>query len=68
MISHYEATYLEHSIENMYLKNGITEPQHITIEKITAALNIWIYPSSQKARRMNQQRDYAAYFWIIACP
>ncbi|WP_023990552.1 ImmA/IrrE family metallo-endopeptidase [Paenibacillus polymyxa] len=50
MISHYEATYLEHSIENMYLKNGITEPQHITIEKITAALNIWIYPSSQKSK------------------
>ncbi|MNW53131.1 hypothetical protein D3C74_306800 [compost metagenome] len=50
MISHYEATYLEHSIENLYLKNDITEPQHITIERIAAALNVWIYSSAQRSK------------------
>ncbi|AOK91970.1 ImmA/IrrE family metallo-endopeptidase [Paenibacillus polymyxa] len=50
MISHYQTTYLEHCIENIYLKNGITEPQHITIDKITETLDIWIYSLSQKSK------------------
>lgn len=40
---YYHMTPLEQTVEETYLRLGITEPGHLTISNVASKLNIWVY-------------------------
>ncbi|WP_135552580.1 ImmA/IrrE family metallo-endopeptidase [Paenibacillus cymbidii] len=43
VLHYYRLTPLEQSVEDTYLRLGVTEPEHLTITNVASKLNIWVH-------------------------
>lgn len=44
MLKHYyQMTILEEFVENAYFRNGITDPEQLTVNELAYRLNVWVH-------------------------